>query len=104
MLRYNESMDERFRAYEQLGRDNLICISGIRRWCKNAEIKPTAWGLAAETTGLADWVSRTLVPARFWKSGSNECAVDRVRLPSGTLRGLSAPLPKRRCILGSKDN
>ena len=52
MLRYNESMDERFRAYEQLGRDNLICISGIRRWCKNAEVEPTAWGLAAESTGL----------------------------------------------------
>ena len=52
MLRYEESMDGRFRGYELLGKDNLICISGIRRWCKNAEIEPTAWGLYAEATGL----------------------------------------------------
>ena len=52
MLRYEESMNERFRVYEQLGRDNQVSISGIRRWCKNAEIEPVAWGLAAETTGL----------------------------------------------------
>lgn len=52
MLRYEESREREFPRYVEIGRDNQICISGMRRWCKNAEVEPRSWGLYAEWTGL----------------------------------------------------
>ena len=52
MLRREESRDRQFARYVELGRDNLTCISGMRRWCRHVELEPTASGLYAEFTGL----------------------------------------------------
>lgn len=52
MLRKEESRDRQLERYVELGRDNQTCISGMRRWCKHAELEPTASGLYAELTGL----------------------------------------------------
>ena len=52
MLRGEESREREFHRYVEIGQDNQICISGMRRWCKNVEVEPAASGLYAEITGL----------------------------------------------------
>ena len=52
MLRSAESRGREFHQYIEIGRDNQICISGMRRWCKNVEVEPDSSGLYAEMTGL----------------------------------------------------
>ena len=52
MLRHEESENRRFHQYVELGKDNQICISGMRRWCKNVEVEPISSGLYAEFTSL----------------------------------------------------
>ena len=52
MLRHEESMEPEFHRHVEIGQDNQICISGMRRWCKNVEVTPEASGLYAEITGL----------------------------------------------------
>ena len=52
MMRHEESMQRQFRQEVELGRDNQTCISGMRRWCKHAEIELTSSGVYAEITGL----------------------------------------------------
>ena len=52
MLRHKESEERRFRRYVELGQDNQVCISGMRRWCKNVEVEPVSSGWYAEFTGL----------------------------------------------------
>ena len=52
MLRNEESRERQFHRYIEIGHDNQVCISGMRRWCKNVEVEPRSWGLYAEMTGL----------------------------------------------------
>ena len=52
MLRYEESREGQFHRDIELGKDNQICISGMRRWCKNVEVEPVSRGLYTELTGL----------------------------------------------------
>ena len=52
MLRNEESREREFHRYVEIGRDNQVSISGMRRWCKNVEVEPQSWGLYAEMTGL----------------------------------------------------
>ena len=52
MLRNEESREREFHRSAEIGKDNQICISGIRRWCKNVEVEQESWGLYAEMTGL----------------------------------------------------
>lgn len=52
LLRHEESGDRDFRRYMEIGNDNQVCISGMRRWCKNVEVEPISSGLYAEVTGL----------------------------------------------------
>ena len=52
MLRDEESRRREFHRAVEIGQDNRICISGMRRWCKNVEVEPKSWGLYAEMTGL----------------------------------------------------
>ena len=52
MRRMEEARSNRFTQDIELGRDNEVCISGMERWCKNAEIKSEASGLYTEITGL----------------------------------------------------
>ncbi|MDE2842101.1 MAG: hypothetical protein OXN21_01835, partial [Chloroflexota bacterium] len=52
MLRDEESRQREFHRYVEIGRDNQICISGMRGWCENVEVEPESWGVYAEITGL----------------------------------------------------
>ena len=67
MSRLEESLAADLEKNVQLGKDNSICISQMRLWCKNVEIQRTAGGLYAEMTGLpiaAHSISCSKVPGQ----------------------------------------
>ena len=52
MQRMTEGIDKDLAKNLEIGKDNAVCISGIKRWCKHVEVESEASGLYAEMTGL----------------------------------------------------
>ncbi len=52
MLRNEESWERDLHRSVEIGKDNQICISSMRHWCKNVEIEQESWGMYAEITDL----------------------------------------------------